>query len=150
VLNPVIHHRGLYGVFGVGYIFKSLSIPFISESLVERIFLIGLIVYAFLIRKKSIFEEILLVMLFFFAFTPTFGIQWLIWLVPFLLLTDLRKYKEYMFISSVYLLLNYGQWIGNMTKLTWYPQLVFIMGIGLWIWFLVAFVKYDRKTALRS
>jgi hypothetical protein len=132
ILKPVMQHRGLYGVYGVSLVLKSMTNSHIIELLVSKLFPLVLIGYMLRSQKTDIYTQILYGMFFFFTFTPTFGIQWLIWLMPFLIITRHSHRFWYMLTGTVYLMGAYLQWSYPGFGVESYEAFLVIMGFVMW------------------
>ncbi len=139
ILLTLKAYRPVFGVFGIGfltkYIFHIQVIKTISQ--LTYVFLIAFFAYSFLVKKKVAIEELFSQLLFFFILTPVFGIQWLMWLVPFFLI--LRPQGTWMFfiIATVYLLVSYALWLGLKTEST------SLIG-GIFVWLSLIFISWQR------
>ncbi len=105
MLRRALTHRGVAGYWGPGAVLSSLSqsLPEL-QIVVEVLFALrnGLLIAAVLLalwwtRRESVLEAIVTSLLAVFVVTVGFGIQWLLWLVPFALLAGedlwLKRYS---------------------------------------------------------
>ncbi len=103
IFLKVKNHLGIPGEWGIGKIFLNPRMV----HLLSRFFIFIFAIFAFLRKDKDMLKEILIIMLFFFVFTPTFGIQWIAWLVPFILLVRPKMWIFFLIIASVYVTLGF-------------------------------------------
>lgn len=106
IIMPIKNYRGVYGYWGIGNILILLW-PKIDASILQilrRIFFITLFIYSFYPSNKNIVKNILLIMLFFFVFTLTFGSQWLAWLVPLIILVKPKNWIWFFVAATFYLI----------------------------------------------
>jgi hypothetical protein len=61
-------------------------------------------------NKPSLFIQCGFVVALFLFLTPGFGVQYLVWLVPFTIAAGLRPTLIYYVIGSIYIALAFGQW----------------------------------------
>lgn len=110
ILALVKRNRGVFGVWGIGQIIYFLwpNFDFLWSKYIIVIFLMSFFLFSFFYRNKKLIKEILVVMLFFFSFSPTFGTQWLFWLVPFVLLEKPHNWKTFFLIAFLYLVVAFA------------------------------------------
>lgn len=139
ILKTLLVFRGLYGWFGFGYFASIFTNQRIIFHLLSSLFLLSFFIFSWLQKEKNIFKNILNQMLFFFIFTISFGIQWLMWPLPFLLLTRPKYFKFYLIFASTILLFIYSQWTG-----LYYLNDNFLKLIGLSVWLLFLLMGSER------
>ena len=104
-------YQGVGGIWGFGKVLSFISASKIVLFIYKLFFVSGLIFYSFKLRKSSPIEEISSLLLFFFIFTPGFGIQWFLWLVPSFFLTK-RPFMAMLYIPIlIALIIGYTTWI---------------------------------------
>ena len=106
IISPIKNYRGVYGYWGIGNILILLW-PKIDGSILQilrRIFFIALFIFSFYPNNKNIVKNILIIILFFFIFTLTFGSQWLTWLVPFVILVRPKNWIFFFVTATIYLI----------------------------------------------
>ncbi len=101
-------------------------------------------------RKPALFYQVGLIIAIFLTFTPGFGSQYLVWLVPFVLGLGLQVAAIYYAITGIYLLLSYtclgneffycNVWVFFFAMLGTWGE-VFAVLIGYWRWY--AEFKHD-------
>jgi len=147
ILHTIRTYQPVFGVYGIGLLLKSVfgrsDLYFVG--MVEKIFLLSLFVFAYFQRKKTIEENILGILLYLFVFTPVFGTQWLIWVVPFLLILRPRGVFVLLILTSTFLILNYLSWI-------FYVSDFVLLGSGVMIWlaFIYTFIRYTVPISVKS
>lgn len=106
IVTPIKNYRGVYGYWGIGNILILLwpKIDALVIQLLRRIFFVALFIFSFYPNNKNIIKNILMVMLFFFIFTLTFGSQWLAWLVPFVILVRPKNWILFFIAAAIYLI----------------------------------------------
>jgi len=115
VLSALTHPGGPTGVWGLGLVFRFFRKE--ESYLIFRLPVLGLGVYWSYIYYQIIFVKkkfsnlflILMTILTFYIFAPRWGVQYIFWHWPFLLLTDngLIKHWIYQLLIPAYLLVNY-------------------------------------------
>lgn len=110
ILRVLLVYQGVGGIWGFGKILSLIFTSKITLFAYKVFFVFGLLFYSFKQKKKVIIEELFELLLLFFIFTPGFGIQWFLWLTPFLFLT--KKPFIHLFITAIVLSLciAYSSW----------------------------------------
>lgn len=106
ILGKVKDYRGIFGAWGLSKLalyLANYNLNPIIEMLMRRIFLISFVVFSYFQKEKNILRSIFMSMLFLFVFTPTFGIQWFAWLVPFVVIVRPKFYRMFLVTVSIYL-----------------------------------------------
>lgn len=149
IFNPVKNYRGLFGVWGwtkiLAYTMHYEKNP-LFEQIIRRVFLAAFVIFSFLRKDKNVLRNILTIMLFFFSFTPTFGIQWLTWMVPLLLIVRPKLWRLCLIILSIYLAIGFV-WDADSyfrSIMTFWNSVVTRVGIITWL-FLVFMFLYNIK-----
>ena len=82
-------------------------------------------------------------MLFFFVFTPTFGIQWLTWLVPFIIIVRPKLWRTFIFLVSIYIAAGFAwdayQYFRDI--ITMWNGVVSRIGFIVWLLIISMFIK---------
>ncbi|MDO9027429.1 MAG: hypothetical protein Q7U68_01000 [Candidatus Roizmanbacteria bacterium] len=137
IITPIKNYRGVYGYWGIGNILILLW-PKIDASIIQflrRIFFIALFIFSFYPNNKNIIKNILIIMLFFFVFTLTFGSQWLAWLVPFIILVRPKNWEVFFVSASLYLLVAFTRNVyllpANITAI--FDVLGTVLGFAAWL-----------------
>jgi len=105
IIMPIKNYRGVYGYWGIGNILILLW-PKLDGSILQllrRIFFVALFIYSFYPNNKNVIKNVLIIMLFFFIFTLTFGSQWLSWLLPFIILIKPKHWLLFILAATIYL-----------------------------------------------
>ena len=144
ILEKVKNHRGIFGAWGLSKIALYLTnynlSPFI-EQLMQRIFILAFIIFSIFREDKNILKSILMVMLFLFVFTPTFGIQWFIWLVPFIIIVRPRLWRMFLVLASIYLAFGFAwdvyQYFRDISTL--WNSVITRVGFFVWIFIIIMF-----------
>lgn len=96
-------------------------------------------------KEKKVVDELLFLFLVFFIFTPGFGIQWLLWPIPFLFILS-PTYTVLIYSGlSIPVFIGYLSWILELSIKTKMVDTIFFC---LWIFitsFLVIFNIVKRK-----
>lgn len=147
IINVIRSYRAVYGIFGTGFLLKTL-IPLHGPTTITifiYIFLALFFIYSLFLKRKTLRKELTELILLFFTATPVFGIQWLMWLVPFLVMEKVRYAKLFFVVTTIYLLINYAQWI-------WKFSDIFVVGSGIlvWITILIMSLTVIRFPSLQS
>ena len=110
IMYKIISHKGIFGEWGyskfIVFLLNHRPIPTI-ETVLSFLFLLFFVVFSLLRKDKDLLKNILIIMLFFFVATPTFGIQWFSWLVPFVLLVRPKQGRLFFLIAAVYLTVGF-------------------------------------------
>ncbi len=109
MITVIKDYRGVFGTWGIGqllYMTTGISSP--HETRWLRILFFAVFgVVALVVRRENILDEILVLLLFFYAATFAFATQYLAWIVPFLLLRKPWGWSLCFFGASVYLVFVY-------------------------------------------
>lgn len=115
----------------------------------RRIFLIGFLVYSLTFKYRNIVFGITTQMVFFFVFTVTFGVQWLTWLAPFLVLSKTKYQKIFFSLATFYLAVAYYYNVYNVFQggPTFYllDNLRKVLGLGVWGTVVLMFTKQNSQ-----
>lgn len=106
-------YQGVGGIWGFGKVLLLLGADKLILFSYKVVFVAGFFFYSILQKKKQLIEELVELLLAFFIFTPGFGIQWFIWLVPFFF------FSKKPFFSLLYTPLCIA---GCMSYLSWLPS----------------------------
>lgn len=113
ILRPILYYRGVIGDWGLGYFISHILPPgttsLIIMSSLSSILALFLFISSFFMQG-SIYNVSLKVLLLFFSLTPGFGIQWNLWLIPFLLIIKPNWWKTLLLTISLYQILVSVQW----------------------------------------
>lgn len=111
IVRVLAVYQGVGGIWGFGKIFSIISASKIILFTYKLFFVLGLLFYSFKLKRSSPVEEISSLLLFFFIFTPGFGIQWFLWLVPSFFLSK-RPFIGMLSIPIfIALIIGYLTWI---------------------------------------
>lgn len=158
IFLPIKNYRGLFGVWGISNILTILNILFFAKinsafiPAVRRISLMVCLFFSFVYTFKNPIKGIFILMLFFFVFTPTFGAQWLSWIIPFLILEKPKFFKPFFIISTIYLGLTFYINVSALPKNfvhTW-ESAVSAIGFCTWAIILLIFLKSFKGFAKPS
>ena len=109
------------------------------QKLTTLIFLLIFFNYSWFINKKSILENILKLLFFFFIFTTNFSIQYFVLIIPFLILIKPKNYLFLIILISCYLFPFYYFWlfcVGCKITPHWLLVTQNIIGFILWLSFI--------------
>jgi hypothetical protein len=158
--HNVIGYRSIYGHWGVSYLLERLSAHFSQVAWINTVFqssgpfvLLGAFTFlSFWMNRKAsrpdLFSQCGLIFLLLLSLTSGFSVQYLCWLVPWLVELGLATAVVYHVASFVFLFLVYNYWSGG---LPWYLadsfrvgdyqdhldyfqfQCWFVVSIALWV-----------------
>ena len=137
ILFVLLRYQGVPTAWGGGYLLSLLTTNKWVYFMYKLIFVGGFVLFFLTQRKTRIIDELLTLFLLFFVCTPGFGIQWLLWLVPFLLLS--KKPFSLLFYVPLVLMLA-------VAYLSWQPLgatdlfQVQVVSLSTWICFVLFFV----------
>jgi hypothetical protein len=151
------YNRGI-GVWGYTYLFRLLAyfLPAFTELYAwvaangRLMTLVGLAAAWFLrARKETPSSGILTILVAFFAVTHAFAIQYLMWLIPFAILSgELKWLKRYTLAAFIYMFIAYNTLVLqlNITNLLPWPEadLFIIIPVGLPAWIVCVAWAYQR------
>jgi len=147
IITPIKNYRGIYGIWGIGSIMHNLFPAFWDQyiQLFRRIFLLLFGVWQFLDHRKNFLQEFFLSLLVFFVFSPLFGVQWMSWIIPFLVVFDHKPIIRTVLVS-IYVALAF---LSDITpQAVWYGPVreMVLHSIGLVVWVLLCslFLSYRR------
>ena len=140
IIERVKNHRGIFGAWGLSKIalyLTNYNLNPLIEQLMRRIFLLAFIIFSLFREEKNIVKSILMVMLFLFVFTPTFGIQWFAWLVPFIIIVRPKLWRLFLVFASIYLTFGFAwdayQYFRDIS--TVWNSVITRVGFLVWIFF---------------
>jgi len=110
ILTTILKYRGVVGYYGIPLLIFNWHDSILSKNIVpiaSDIFLLSYIIFAFKQKKKDVLSEILGLLLFFFIFTIGYGMQWLIWIVPFLIIKSPRYLYIFFITATIYIATSY-------------------------------------------
>jgi hypothetical protein len=155
ILTPIKNYRGLYGFWGITEITNFLW-PKLDGSwiqLMRRLFLVSFLIYSLAFKFKDIIKGLSKQMLFFFVFTTTFGVQWLTWTVPFLILTKIKYQKAFFTMATFYLAVAYFHNVYNISLAgsTFYflDSLRKVLGLAVWLIMILMFNRQNSPKLLK-
>lgn len=96
IITNVFMYGGISGIYGIS--------SFIALPQLKYLFIIGLLIYPFLIVEREIAEQFLLGTLFFLTFTTGIGIQYFVLPVVFGALRPTRWFLLYTFVTTIVIL----------------------------------------------
>lgn len=150
IVRIFLSYRGQTGNYGLGL----FSLFFIHNSnymskifpIISHLFLVLFLLFSLFNRKKDTIDEILDQMLFFFVLSPTMGIQYFMWIVPFLIIKRPRLYWIFIIMATVYIGNVNLYWIlgGNMEFM-----LKYMVQFGLLTWGSLVLIALFRGHGLK-
>lgn len=118
VLGKVLGYKSAYGVWGLSHLAKSspalaeVSTAFKAGG--RWVLTAGLVLLSFWMNRRpskpALYRQLGVLAFAFLAFTSGFSVQYLIWLVPWLVLTPLSAVALYLALSGLFLGLVYTFW----------------------------------------
>lgn len=144
IFERVKNHRGIFGAWGLSKIVLYLSNyhlnPFV-EMLMRRIFLAAFVAFSLFRKDKNLLKNILMIMLFLFIFSPTFGTQWFTWLAPFIIIVRPKLWRVFIALGSIYISFGFAwdayQYFRDIMPL--WNSAVNSFGFVLWIFIIIMF-----------
>jgi len=111
IARVLLTYQGVSGIWGLGMALSFMSSSKLFLFIYKLFFVFGLLLFSIKQKKTTLIEEVSRLILFFFIFTPGFGLQWFLWLVPFLFISK----KPYIFSLFIPLFITiciaYASWI---------------------------------------
>ncbi|KKP73836.1 MAG: hypothetical protein UR68_C0002G0059, partial [Candidatus Roizmanbacteria bacterium GW2011_GWA2_35_19] len=141
IILTVVKYQGLYGIWGVTQFLSFFTRRFIVQKIITLAFIIGFTLFILKYNNKNIFQKFLISFLFFFSFTSGFSIQYLSWIIPFLIITNSKLSLSIIIQSTIYLLSHYIAWVAfpNTDIFPGYIKIIQnITGFALWFSFIKA------------
>jgi hypothetical protein len=122
IMMNVFGYKSIEGLYGITSI--------INLPIFRSIFVLGLVIYPFLIKKKEIKSQMLLAMLFFLVFTSGIGIQYFVLPIAFAALMPTVYFYFYTYVASIFIL-------SDSSNIAFLPRIIPInlLWIVLIIWF---------------
>jgi hypothetical protein len=135
--KTLISYQGLWGLWGLWSLLGKTRI--LWQKLITIFFLIGYLGYSYFNIEKNLVKNIYKLLFFFFVFTPNFSIQYLAWIIPFLILIKPKFYLFLIILITIYLFSFYYFWLFcqecNITP-NWLTICQNISGFLLWLSFI--------------
>lgn len=149
IIKSVITYRSLFDFWGLGLLIKLIFFRNYSQTplYVQKISLYSFLLFFFIYsahlsyQKINIFEKINRLLLFFYIFTFGFSVQYLSWIIPFLVILDAKKFLIKTLGITLYLIVNYGGWI---EPLLISPILSQTFGLVLWFGFFICWFSKNK------
>lgn len=116
IVRVIAVYQGVGGIWGFGKFLSLLEADKLTLLIYKMLFVSGLLLYSVLQKKEQIIEELMTLLFTFFIFTPGFGIQWLIWPLPFFFLSKKPMVSSFLIPFFIALTVAYVSWI--------YPHIV--------------------------
>ncbi len=105
VRNMFWTFRSYYGVlgWGIGKILVAFKMRMdaISTKLVIDLILLTYVIISLLYKERRVIKGFLITILLFFIMSPTYGLQWLLWPLPFLLLIKPKFWEMYVLLVTI-------------------------------------------------
>lgn len=146
MIHYALFYRGQTGGWGTGYFFHFLLDDKMSLRIFSNAFLLLFAWYSFYNRQKTAAGEVLDQMLFFFILSPTFGLQWLMWIVPFLIIVRPRWYWLFFIAGTIHVGDINLFWIMKESNMA---IVRYANVFGLLVWSTLVFIFLNRKLKLR-
>ncbi len=112
ILWTIYSYRGISGNYGLGLIIQKIPTEFgyYIKGFSYGLLLLG-IIFIFVKQKITINKEVIGICLLFFALTLGFGVQWFLWLIPFLILMHVNFSRIFILLATSYIGITYFSWI---------------------------------------
>lgn len=115
ILRPIASYSGVQQpLWGISFVIYQLfgDVDQVILKTLQDIFLLSFFVFVlFSSKKESLERTILSILLFFFSFTIHSGIQWFLWLIPFLFLVRPKGWWVLYFLLSGFVISHYASWV---------------------------------------
>jgi Gpi18-like mannosyltransferase len=148
IITAIIKYHSLFNLWGFGRLIYQLFFikldqpPIFVQKIFLTLFLIIFLIYSFFVSKKySLIKSIYYQLIFFYSFTVGFSVQYFSWFVPFLIIVKPKNTYRFLFFISVYLTINYLQWI---YKISYLPTIETILSYLLWFYFLHTWISKNK------
>jgi hypothetical protein len=138
VLITVVKYHGVAGNWGFSFVLGKIFPSIYVMSALSVFFTFLLLIISYRNRHRDIISQIIILMFIFFIFTPTFGTQWLLWIIPFILLSPISELALFFFLAGIYLTLTYAPLFGVKPLTFFYP----VSGFAVWFYLGYLFWKY--------
>jgi len=149
ILRVLLVYQGVGGIWGFGKVLSLLSVGRLALLIYKVVFVVGILLYSYKLKKTQIKEELLELLLLFFIFTPGFGLQWFLWLIPFLFLTKKPFAHLFMTAITLCLLVAYSSWAPlNIFSSQIVNSVLFLMWPLFIIYFFLFFILLKKKYTL--
>ncbi len=149
ILRVLLIYQGVGGIWGFGKVLSLLSAGKLTLLIYKVMFVVGILLYSYKLKKTQIKEELLELLLLFFIFTPGFGLQWFLWLIPFLFLTKKPFVHLFMIAITLCLLVAYSSWAPlNIFSSQIVNSVLFLMWPLFIIYFSLFFILLKNKYTL--
>jgi len=139
IVNTIVNYQGLWGKWGLWGLLGKWRLRW--QKISTLIFLLSFFVYSYLNKKRNILKEILYLLLFFFAFTTNFSVQYFSWLMPFLAIIRPKYYWFLTLAITIFLSFSYASWIFPLIS----PTVLITFSLTLWIYLASFFWMAYRK-----
>lgn len=154
IVFTLLSYTGIYTIYGLSIPLDYLGLPVVAMRTLMAIFLAFFTVISVKRTEKNIIDEVSFLLMIFFVFTLSFGMQWLMWLVPFIIIRGL-KYSSFFFaIGTVYISSIYVMWLmsGNpLFATTEYQNAIKVLSMSVWAVNVFMFISnYKNLFAKRS
>ena len=130
IVKTISEYQGLQGIWGFGYIFK--------KKIFIYLFIFILLAYSCFLKGKSLIQKSYQFLIFFFFSTLGFSVQYLSWIIPFLILEKKSKSIWLLIPMSTYIISIYSFWVffpNSVIVPLWFISIQNLLGIALWICF---------------
>lgn len=104
-------YQGVGGIWGFGKALSFVGADKLMFIIYKTLFVVGLLFYSILQKRTQVLEDIVDLLLIFFTFTPGFGIQWFLWLIPFIFLSRKPMFSSFFLPILIALTLAYISWV---------------------------------------
>lgn len=148
ITTAIIQYHSLFNFWGIGkliyhiFFIKLNQPPIFVQKIFLTLFLFLFFIYSYFVSKKySLIKSIYYQLIFFFAFTVGFSVQYLSWFVPFLIIAKPKNTYRFLFFIFAYLIFNYLQWI---YKTPYLPTIESIISYLLWFYFLHTWISKNK------
>ncbi len=115
IIKSIFFYQSMTGWWGISlilFIIGKRLFPLLNPQIfldMEKWLLGGVVIFVSYLRKMNLIQHIIFMTLLVYVLTPGFSIHYLVWIVPFALLTnDLKNYFFYTIFASIFLLLVFS------------------------------------------
>jgi len=153
IFYVLLRYQGVETAWGGGFLLSLLTTNKWVYFVYKLIFVAGFVHFSITQKKQKILNELTMLFILFFVATPGFGIQWVVWLVPFLLLSNL-PFAFLLFVPLFLMQLSsYLSWEPLAVLHTSQVTLVFLSSwicIGVYFLFITVILPRIPRSAIRT
>ncbi len=152
IVKPIFLYRSTFGKSGLFYLLSLVPITInrYYKIIISLFSVFVLALFSYVQKRRTIYVHIVQTIMFFYMIIPTFAIQYISWVIPFLLIVKPKKWILYVITASVYLFLNYFIWQNNLHKNLFSIRVTEMVGLILWIEGIIIFIFLRRMPRAKA